>query len=214
MAGEKRPSEIRLQDPLSAVTRGERRTLLGVSTVGILIAKTGLVPERISALGVEFERTDQGALLVLLALVIGYFLAAFLVYAASDLVAWRIEYRNSLIRARREQVLSERPVRTLTGTPLTPEEDTRVMAQLPGSWLVAASAPLSAVRALFEFALPVLVGAIAIYALLTAVPASRTPVSEPKIGAPKASRTGPTRPNDAVPSLTIKWSRADCLVHS
>jgi hypothetical protein len=51
MSDVKPPSEVRIQDPLSDVTRAERKTLLGLSAVGIVIAKSGLVPSKISALG-------------------------------------------------------------------------------------------------------------------------------------------------------------------
>src|SRR5436305_2954409 len=70
-------SEATLRDPLSEVTRKERRTLLGVAALGIVVAKAGIVPSRISALGVEFGKTDQATLLRMLALIIGYFLLAF-----------------------------------------------------------------------------------------------------------------------------------------
>jgi hypothetical protein len=47
------PEQIRLRDPLAEVTRRERRLLLGASIIGLTVAKTGLVPTKISALGVE-----------------------------------------------------------------------------------------------------------------------------------------------------------------
>ena len=98
----KRPSEIRVQDPLSEVTRAERKSLLGVSAIGIVIARSGLVPARISALGIEFDRTDQRALLGMLAAVVAYFLVAFVVYGISDLVAWRLAFRNAIMDSQRQ----------------------------------------------------------------------------------------------------------------
>ncbi len=49
---------------------------------------TGLVPTEITTLGVKFAEADQRSLLRILALVIAYFLAAFIIYAASDFLAW------------------------------------------------------------------------------------------------------------------------------
>src|SRR5215208_4054054 len=77
-----------LRDPLSEVTRKERVYLLGTSIVGIAILKTRLVPSRITALGIELEEGNQEIFLSLLGLVVLYFLAAFVVYAASDFLAW------------------------------------------------------------------------------------------------------------------------------
>ena len=68
------PLEIQLRDPLSKETRLERRNLLGASAIGIVIVKTGLVPSKISALGIEFSQTDQRSLLLAIAAVISYFL--------------------------------------------------------------------------------------------------------------------------------------------
>ena len=91
-----RPSQVRLRDPLSPVTRAERRSLLGVSAVGLVIAKSGLVPTKISALGVDFSNADQHALLSMGSLAVVYFIVAFTVYATSDLVAWRIEFNQTI----------------------------------------------------------------------------------------------------------------------
>lgn len=55
-----------LSDPLSELTRKERRNLLIASTVGIAVAKIGIIPEKISALGIDFSSSNKGALLLLL----------------------------------------------------------------------------------------------------------------------------------------------------
>jgi hypothetical protein len=60
-----------LKDPLSDVTRKERVYLLTTSTIGIAIVKTGLAPSRITTLGIEFEKANQNALLLLLGIVVG-----------------------------------------------------------------------------------------------------------------------------------------------
>ena len=74
-------------DFLSDLTRKERRNLLAASAIGIVLAKTGLVPTRIAALGIEFSPTDRATLLKCVAGVVAYFLFAFLIYAGDDYVA-------------------------------------------------------------------------------------------------------------------------------
>src|SRR5687767_6983866 len=140
------PAHIRVRDPLSEVTRKERRALLAAALLGVAISQTGLLPTEISALGVTFGSTDQKALLIVLATVTGYFLLAFVIYAASDFVAWRLALRQSL----REAILKRRPV--------DPEEE-----QLDRDFAIhykslnAArrwSPAVSVARSLFEFLLP------------------------------------------------------------
>src|SRR6267142_5712600 len=81
--------EIRVSDPLSPVTRSERRTLLAVSAIGIIIVKAGFVPTKISALGIEFSETNQVILVRTIAAVILYFLIAFVIYGITDFTASR-----------------------------------------------------------------------------------------------------------------------------
>lgn len=108
-----------LKDPLSDVTRKERIYLLATSTLGIAIVTTGLVPSRISALGIQFEETNQRTLLLMIGIVVAYFLVAFIIYAVADFFAWLDDYRavvgarqrlekrlNSKADARRERVYS------------------------------------------------------------------------------------------------------------
>jgi hypothetical protein len=82
-------AEVLVRDPLSPVTRRERLFLLAVRAVGIFVEYTGLVPTRVSPLGIELGRTNQNALLYVHALIIAYFLVAFVVYAAADFLARR-----------------------------------------------------------------------------------------------------------------------------
>jgi uncharacterized membrane protein YqjE len=78
-----------VEDPLSEETRKERRALLGASGLGILVVRTGLVPTKISALGIEFSTRDQRSFVVAVAVVVAYFFVAFLIYAISDFIVWR-----------------------------------------------------------------------------------------------------------------------------
>src|SRR2546430_6802694 len=96
-------SDVRLRDPLSNVTRNERKLLLAVSAIGLVLRNAGLVPTKIAALGIEFSQIDQKILLRATGLIVLYFLCAFVLYAVSDFVAWRLEFHG----ARREGALEQ-----------------------------------------------------------------------------------------------------------
>jgi len=143
--------DLLLHDPLSEVTRKERRMLLGISMLGVAIAKTGLVPSKISALGIEFAESDQKALLTLLATIVLYFLAAFTVYAWSDFLAWR----RALKRQRREfRVEYEREIKEFEGH--VPDYDEPKYSGVFFAYQLPTLT--SIVRAVFEFLLPLIVG--------------------------------------------------------
>jgi hypothetical protein len=101
----KMPSEVTLADPLTDVTRKERRALLGVALLSFVIARTGLSPTEITSLGIKFAAADQRALLAVLAAVTGYFLVAFVVYAASDFLAWRYAFNRAVHDLMEQRVL-------------------------------------------------------------------------------------------------------------
>jgi hypothetical protein len=96
-----------LGDPLSEVTRGERKTLLLVSAIGIVMERTGLIPTKITTFGIEFSEADRTLLLRLFALVVAYFLVAFVVYGSADALAWIRDVRE-LSFARIARKLEER----------------------------------------------------------------------------------------------------------
>jgi hypothetical protein len=148
-----------LGDPLSIVSRRERRNLLASSTIAILIAYTGLIPTRISALGVELTPLGQSAFLIVLSAVVIYFLAAFVVYGFSDFLLWRHKYHDYL-----EKV--EIAAQSWTQEDQMNEDELR--EHVPSiAWLYRVSKPAAHFRIVFEFHLPVLVGLYAIYALLS-----------------------------------------------
>jgi uncharacterized membrane protein YeaQ/YmgE (transglycosylase-associated protein family) len=80
---------VAVGDPLKPVTRQQRLYLLAVSMIGIAIVRTGLVPSKIATFGIELNKPNRSALLFLLALVTIYFLASFIIYAASDYLTRR-----------------------------------------------------------------------------------------------------------------------------
>ena len=159
-----RPAVLRLRDPLSDVTRKERRALLGASLLGVALVKTGLLPTEVTALGVKLATSDQRMLLFLLAAVCGYFLIAFLAYAASDYVAWQIALQEALReRIRRSQEDGDDDYEQMMHSEVERVLDERY------PWLQRASRyvlPVSRMRASFEFILPVLFAAYAMAVLV------------------------------------------------
>jgi hypothetical protein len=170
-----------LVDPLSEVARKERLYLLGVSTVSVTIVLTRLVPTEIRALGITFERADRESLLFILALVVGYFLVAFMIYAASDFLAWRNLFLDRVRNYRRQALEAEMLGEELDAAlDLTPEQQTqrmRIMIERRVQeleeeeryhfpWRYRMPGLVSFIRVLFEFGLPVLYGIVAIVLLL------------------------------------------------
>ena len=87
------PESLLLVDPLGEETRKERRFLLALSLISIVIVKTGLMPTKISALGVEFTPSDQVTILWVMIFLIVYALGAFVIYGFSDFVKWQASQR-------------------------------------------------------------------------------------------------------------------------
>ena len=147
---EKSAAQIRLEDPLSDVTRKERRSLLAVSAIAIIMAKTGLVPAKISGFGIEFTQADQSTFLFILGVIVMYLFFAFTTYALSDFLAWRIAFNRQRLKLLRDQQEAAKEESDQTSN--------RKLIRL-----AIASRPTSFVRAVFEFLLPIIV---AIYSIL------------------------------------------------
>jgi hypothetical protein len=156
-------------DPLSEVTRKERKALLGVAVIGIALAEVPLVPTKLSAFGLEFSTLNQRAFLALYAVVVAYFLIAFLVYAFTDYVAWK---RSQAIHYR-EYLRQDELVRKSLGVEVEEEAMRRLSEDgCPyrgfASYRTAKFA--SGLRAAFEFLVPLATAIYAIVVMLTYVP--------------------------------------------
>jgi len=189
--------EILLKDPLSEITRKERRSLLGVSAIGIAMVKTGLVPTKIPAFGIEFSQTNKLSFFIVLAAIVFYFLLAFLVYAIPDFLAWRMKYQNlhesskklkkSFLVMRLHNSLSsssaEQPSQEASGdlegwTPILPPEKESKQKDLENEIsqteqiITDASwtRRVSIPRVIFEFLVPILIAIYAIRCLLSSIP--------------------------------------------
>jgi hypothetical protein len=83
-------------EPLSEATRKERRALMGFSGLAITIRLCDLIPEKISALGVEINGAQQSSLKWVLFALIAYFLVAFIIYGCQDWLVWRDRINEGL----------------------------------------------------------------------------------------------------------------------
>jgi hypothetical protein len=153
---------VLLEDPLSEVARKERRTLLAVATAGYLVTKTGLVPTQIQTLGITFTASEQKTLLSVFALVVVYFVVAFILYAATDALAWAW----AIYIAKRqlwEEVETGMAARA-SGEPTSPRPE-------HPRFLYRNLIPVVAfLRGLWDFAVPVAIGIYVAYLLLRAQP--------------------------------------------
>lgn len=163
--------QARLQDALSSVTRKERQFLLGISLLGIALVKTGLIPSRISGLGIEFQSANPQALLSIVACVIFYFLVAFMIYAASDYVAWKLSISSQV----HEKELAEYNDELhgyycpQSGSPEEAMEEFRAQLRRKIRRYIKLIKPVSIFRAFFDLGLPILVGCYALFILIRAV---------------------------------------------
>jgi hypothetical protein len=145
-----------LSDLLSDVARRERRNLLIASSVGVLMAHIGLLPTQISALGVVFSAPAQSSLLVLMAFVVTYFIAAFFIYGWADFLIWR---------KRRHDYLVSLEIAQMNWT--IEDQHDRDQLNVPSiSWWYQWAPRVAYLRAFFEFVLPLLVGLYVLGALL------------------------------------------------
>lgn len=153
-------TDTRLSDPLSEVTRKERRMLLGVSMLGIFFVKAGILPTKISALGVDLQSSDQNSFLYLMCLVLVYFMIAFFIYAMSDFVVWRKAVMNAEISSYKQE-MEERDNYPQHPYDIEMEGVINKAYKSNRVWF-ALTRPVSISRAAFEFVLPLLFGLFAV----------------------------------------------------
>jgi hypothetical protein len=113
---------VSLADPLSDVTRRERRLLLGTTLLQIAIVFGGLQPHKIETLGIELSSGEIGWLVGLVCLVQSYLGVAFWYYAQSDLHAW------AMLRDRQAEESAEKFVARHAGAVGDEEDPERVTA--------------------------------------------------------------------------------------
>lgn len=159
--------QARLRDPLTDVTRKKRSYLLSISMLGISLVKTGLVPSQIISLGIVFQSANQRALLVIVAFIIFYFLAAFIIYAISDYLSWQIVIKKQAIALSVSGY--EDDLHGHFPQPGSIEEEIgKYRSSLQKKYRIyfRLVTPASMVRALFDFGLPIVVGLYALILLI------------------------------------------------
>jgi len=163
------PLEIRIRDPLSDVTRKERRLLLGVSVIGIALVKIGLIPSKISAFGIDFTPVNQKALVYLFAIIVIYFFVAFVIYSISDFIAWRLAFRSAVEEYLKKEI--DRRKKYLKPRGIEVDEEEELDKELikyfgRGRMIFVLSKPASIIRVVFEFLLPIIAGLYTILSLI------------------------------------------------
>jgi hypothetical protein len=155
-----RPVEAMLRDPLGEVARKERRSLLGISAIAILVGRTGLVPAKIENFGIAFATPERQALLGVFIAVVGYYTLAFIIYSISDALGWGYAMYRGREELRKQIEESRNVMNTLRG------QTQPVVAPWRFVGLVT---PASLLRGAFDFAVPLAVAAYAICSLWGAV---------------------------------------------
>lgn len=148
-----------LEDPLSTISRAEHRNLLISCVVALLVSFAGLVPSKVSALGIELTAPEQRAFIITLAGIILYFSIAFLAYGLTDFFIWRQKYQNYLSSA-------SSYMESWT------EEDQHhyEMSNLPRiAWLYRWAPRIAVLRIFFEYGLPLIIGTLSIAFLVRKV---------------------------------------------
>ncbi|ELK8311673.1 TPA: hypothetical protein I7693_21930 [Vibrio vulnificus] len=83
-----------LKDPFTETTRKVRNHLMVAGLIGVLVADVGLIPSKVSALGIEFTGVEQANLLRLLFGVMIYYVVTFAIYSISELSASKLNEVN------------------------------------------------------------------------------------------------------------------------
>lgn len=168
----------KVTDPLREETRKVRKTLLVWCLGAIAVTLGQLFPSEITALGMKVEPANRAVLLWLMAAIVAYHLVTFFVYASADFAHWYVNHASTEWEedvANFEAYKSER----LARGNLSAEEQEFVEDQerrLGSHWRgepvriyarVQAVVPvISLARALVDFLLPLIVGAVGVYVLI------------------------------------------------
>lgn len=149
-----RPVEESLRDPLGEVARKERRSLLGISAVAILVGWADLVPQKFENLGITFTVPQQRAFLWVSFGVVVYYTLAFRVYAIPDVMRFRYALYQKVAELRNPAPggANEPPLR----------------ADQVWGWVRYVSR-VSMVRLVFDFIVPLLIAGFALLVLGCAV---------------------------------------------
>jgi hypothetical protein len=163
---------------LSDVTRKERRSLLLSCLVGTAATWGHLIPTEVSAFGITVSEVEQRSLFLLLFLVVLYFSAAFLLYAIPEYRQWRV--RHQLFREELAAFFAPQAER-LQNVDASNITNEAILALSTASRHIKLGTSLmagAAVRALFDFGVPLPAALVAMtFLLAAAIPAPVTQVA-------------------------------------
>ena len=160
-----------LRDPLSDVGRKERRSLLAVAVVAILVGQTGLVPEKIENLGITFTAPERAALLRVFMAVVGYYTLAFVFYSMADFLNYLHAVHLGGQEIRRQN-FSATNFKDNLMKPGEPEVST--------PWrMIGLVSPVSVIRGIFDFVVPLAAAIYAVVVLWGATHATTQPKTPP-----------------------------------
>ncbi len=158
-------------DPLSEVSRGERKALLGSTLVSIAIAKGGLIPSEIPSLGIKVPSPQRLSLLYLLSGILTFYIVGFWVYGRADL-----KRRRAVLAAasdESQQIVQQALARFKSLPPPDPkdlEAQQKHIAELGSlsgaTTLVRDITAFARIRIFFDVYLPIILGLIGLALVL------------------------------------------------
>ncbi|HXO42148.1 MAG TPA: hypothetical protein VN999_11895 [Thermoanaerobaculia bacterium] len=158
-------------DPLSKVSRGERKALLGSTLISIAIAKGGLIPSEIPSLGIKVPPPQRLSLLYLLSGILTFYILAFWVYGRADLKRRRAVLAAASDESR--QIVQQALARFNAlpqPDPKDPEAQRQHMAELgslsEATTLVNDITAFARIRIAFDVYLPIALGLIGLVLVL------------------------------------------------
>ncbi|MFX0212268.1 MAG: hypothetical protein ACFFDT_40215, partial [Candidatus Hodarchaeota archaeon] len=107
----------------------------------------------------------QQSLLWVLALITLYFLIAFIFYASSDFIAWRLAFMRAIGKSLRKSL--EREMMPASAETELENIEQSIRLSFGARVIFSLSSPVSVLRAIFEFLVPVVVGIYTIIILWT-----------------------------------------------
>ncbi len=155
------------EDPLSESSRKERRALLGFSGLAFALGLCGLIPQKISALGVEIGGAQQNYLKWVLCGLVAYFFVAFLIYSWQDYLAWKGKIYEGLSADMRQYWEADAIAQ---GRKVAPDDSYFPKSglwkdgwkSLPRKHTIKRSYRIYYIRSIFEFIFPLIIGWAAI----------------------------------------------------
>ena len=150
----------RLKVPLGSVAIANRKQLLLFSVLSLIVTVVGVMPTKVSMLGIEFDASNQRAFLVLLTLGVVYYLVSFVVSMLSDLMSWKV-----LFTLNKEKLLTN-----LDNFDISHLSKEQVLDQMKlETSTISQSKLLFSVRILIDVVVPITLSLFSIFCLVSAV---------------------------------------------